>query len=38
MKEIAIPKRGPESGGTGFGSGGPSPTCAGMVREGLGLE
>ena len=38
MKEIAIPKRGPESGGTGFGSGEPSPTCAGMGREILCLE
>ena len=37
-EEIAIPKRGQVSGRTRFGSGGPSPTCAGMERESLGLE
>ena len=38
MKEIAIPKRGRESGRAGFDSGGLPPTCAGIGREGLGLE
>ena len=37
-EEIAIPKRGLVSGGTRFGSWGPSPTCAGIGRESLGLE
>ena len=37
-EEIVIPKRGLVSGGTMSGSGGPSPTCAGMGTEGLGLE